>query len=122
MEIKTDLEGIEKYITIVGLLSGKLLKMEPYCSLPPKALMVYAYLSYYKNDVYGHLGEEIANKLTFDTDTKKKIVEALDIDLMGLSNYTKQLKDKGILNPDKKSFVKKYDIQNMKSFTIKFKE
>ena len=68
MEIKTNVKGVDKYITIVGMLSSKLLNNEPFCSLQPKCLMVYAYLLYYRNDVYGHLQEDIADKLTFTGD------------------------------------------------------
>ena len=68
MEIKTNVKGVDKYITIVGMLSSKLLGNEPFCELQPKCLQVYAYLLYYRNEVFGHLDEELANKLTFDVE------------------------------------------------------
>ena len=120
MEIKANVKGVDKYITIVGILSSKLLGNQPYCDLQPKALMVYAYLLYYKNDVYGHLDEEISNRLTFSTETRQCIAEALKIERIGVSNYTKILKEKGILNEDKKSFNKKYLIPNLNEFIIRF--
>ncbi|MGL5751368.1 MAG: hypothetical protein ACRCXT_12620 [Paraclostridium sp.] len=120
MEIKSNVKGVDKYITIVGMLSSKLLDNEPFCSLQPKCLQVYAYLLYFRNDVFGHLDEELANKLTFDSDSRRKIAEALKIERIGVSNYTKILKEKGILNEDKKSFNKRYLIPNLSEFTIKF--
>ena len=71
-------------------------------------------------DVFGHLDEELANKLTFDGDTRMLIAEALKVERVGVSNYTKILKEKGILNEDKKSFNKKYHIPNLKEFIIRF--
>ena len=120
MEIKTNVKGVDKYITIVGMLSSKLLGNEPFCDLQPKCQLVYAYLLYYRNDVYGHLEEDLANKLTFDGDTRRLIAEALKIERVGVSNYTKILKERGILNEDKKSFNKRYLIPNLSEFTIRF--
>ena len=120
MEIKTNVKGVDKYITIVGMLSSKLLGNEPFCELQPKCLQVYAYLLYYRNEVFGHLDEELANKLTFDSDTRRLIAEALKIERVGVSNYTKILKEKGILNDDKKSFNKRYHIPDLKEFIIRF--
>ncbi len=120
MEIKSNVKGVDKYITIVGILSSKLLGNEPYCELQPKALLVYAYLLYYKNDVYGHLDNEISNRLTFSTETRQAIADALKVERVGVSNYTKILKEKGILNEDKKSINKSYLIPNLKDFIIRF--
>ena len=74
----------------------------------------------YRNDVYGHLEEDLANKLTFDGDTRRLIADALKVERVGVSNYTKILKEKGILNDDKKSFNKRYRIPDLNEFTIKF--
>lgn len=120
MEVKVKVTGVDKYIAIVGILASKLLETEPFCSLQPKALLLYAHLLYYKNDVYKDLEDSISNQLVFSTETKKKIAESLGIDLVGFSNYTKMLRDKGILESNKKAFNKRFHIPNMDSFTVKF--
>lgn len=120
MEIKANVEGVDKYIAIVGILASKLLQNEPFCNLQPKALLLYAHLLYYRNEVYKDLDEFVANQLTFSTDTKRIIAEKLGIDLIGFSNYTKMLRDKGILTSNKRGFCKGFHIPNMDSITIKF--
>ena len=120
MKITTDVTGVDKYISIIGILSNKLVNNKPYCELQPKALKVYAYLLYYKNNVYGEFPEDVGNRLTFSTETKQSICDALEITGVGFSNYTKNLKEKGILNEDKKSFNKKFLIPDLKEFSIIF--
>jgi len=115
MKIKVPVKDEDYFDKLVSLFSN----IPPFSKLRPKGLELYAKLLQY-NHRWSRLPFNERNTLIFSTDYKEEMAKTMGIELSGVYNLMKELKQAGIIEKDK--LIVKYTLPKVKEVKFEFIE